>query len=402
MPEQLTVAARAAWALALMAVGIRIATLIQMLPSLPRAVEISERPALTVISWSLAIAAAVITSGWCLLRHRPLPPSWFAIDAGLAVLLLLTGPFTVPQDHLIGSWVGFQSANALAVMLSGSAVRDARIWWAAVVSLPVSQIVFVWSAIDSSNWTTALGNVLTLILLAPVARVGTSSVQRIAADADEAKAEAAHLAREGEERRARLAMHNGTAVMRLLAEPDLDEETHRRLQEQAVIEVRRMRTYLTGDADRSVAPATHPDGVSLVDLVARVSRGFPDLAPVTALDLAQGVRITEHERRALDVALASLLHNVRQHAGATRVVLHADHEPTTHEWVLTVHDDGIGFAADPATYGVGLGQLVISELAEHRIETEVESLAGLGTTITLRGHDRHAARSASAQHQGEA
>lgn len=60
-------------------------------------------------------------------------------------------------------------------------------------------------------------------------------------------------------------------------------------------------------------------------------------------------------------ALRSILINVRQHANATRVVLHAEELEDTPGWAVTVHDDGVGFDTRETTYGVGIRTLDLDQ-----------------------------------------
>ena len=89
------------------------------------------------------------------------------------------------------------------------------------------------------------------------------------------------------------------------------------------------------------------------------------------------------ERHDLATAVRSVLINVRQHAAASRVVVHAEEWEDAEGWTVTVHDDGRGFEPAATTLGVGLRELGIDQLARHAIDTRIESHPGLGTTVTF-------------------
>jgi hypothetical protein len=48
-----------------------------------------------------------------------------------------------------------------------------------------------------------------------------------------------------------------------------------------------------------------------------------------------------------------------------------------------VHDDGVGFDPDHTTFGVGIRTLTLDQLSPHGIETTIDSVPGIGTTVTL-------------------
>lgn len=377
-------------ALSLLIVGIRLGTLLQMAPSLAPGVAVSPRPGLYLASWIVAAAAAIAISVLALVRRGPLGRAVFAADVLLAVVLLLLGGLCVPTDQRIGTWIGFQPGNALGALLSGALVRGLGLWLAGLVVVVVADVAFRWPQASSDNASTVIGNVLTYVVLVSVSRVVTAYMRRVALDGDAARAEAAALARRDEERRAQIALHNGAAIMRLLADPDLDDGVRRAVRQEAEREAHRMRSYLLGrrhdldggDGDRE-----------LVALIHATTARFSDLPLHTAVDLAVGVRVDGAVAAALDHALAALLLNVRDHAGATRVVVHADADaeadagptPDGPRWTVTVHDHGRGFDADRATWGVGLREVVHAQLTDLGVDVVITSRPGHGSTAVLTG-----------------
>lgn len=372
-------------ALSLLVVGIRLGTLLQMAPSLAPGVAVSQRPGLYLASWIAAAAAAVVISVLALVRQGPLGRAVFAADVVLAVVLLLLGGLCVPTDQRIGTWIGFQPGNALGALLSGALVRGLGLWVAGLAVVVVADVAFRWAQASSDNASTVIGNVLTYVVLVSVSRVVTTYMRRVAADGDAARAEAAALARRDEERRAQIALHNGAAIMRLLADPDLDDGVRRAVRQEAEREARRMRSYLLGrqpDLD-----GDDGDERALVALVLATTARFSDLPLHAALDLAEGVRVDGAVGAALDHALAALLLNVRDHSGASTVVVHADAEATPDgaRWTVTVHDDGRGFDTDRSRWGVGLREVVHAQLTELGVDVEITSRPGHGSTAVLTG-----------------
>ncbi|WP_137292031.1 sensor histidine kinase [Nocardioides dongxiaopingii] len=383
-----TTVAGAETAVILLLIGTRLGMLVQGLPSLVGGVSSSPAPFVYVVCWGAAATAATAVSVASFLRGRALPDRVQVADIALAATLLLLGPWTVTEEHRIGTWEGFQPGYALSVVMSIAVMRRSGLWWAGLTAIVLSQICYVASAFDTVSFSTTLGNLFTVVILGAVGRVSVQYLRRVAEDADDARARASELARLQEEQRAQVAIHNGAAVMHLLGEPDLDDVTRDRLLEQAQYEATRMRAYLRG-GPRTDLGGTGDDSApqALADAVSRTCRTFDDLVIEVALDLGQGVLVDPAVAAAVQNALTSLLLNVRVHAGARLVVVHLDagdaFPPTG--WVLSVHDDGCGFDLDDVALGVGLREVVHGELGRHGVEVRLESARGAGTTVTLSG-----------------
>ena len=376
---------RAERAAGLAVAGLRIATFAQMVPSVVTAVEVSDRPALTGLTWALATVAVAVTSTLALVRRRPPGARWATVDVGLATGSLLLGLLTVPVEYRTGSWVGFQSAYSLSVACSLLGVRHRGQWMALLGVLVIARAVYLLPAVAAGTGVpTMVGELLTLLGLAPLTWAGTGVVYRIAEDADRAREYAARLARQSEERRARAAIHNGAALLKMLVDQASDDPTDSRTPSQvwvqAASELNRMRAYLAGQGGPGAPEGAEP--TDLAELVEAVAAEFVDLPLDVVADLARGVALRGLEAD-LATALRSLLINVRQHAGATRVVLHAEELEAGGGWAVTLHDDGEGFDPATTTFGVGVGSLVVDALAAHGVVAVVDSVPGLGTTVTI-------------------
>lgn len=381
-PQDAATLPRAERAIGFFVAGIRVATLAQMLPSVIAALDATEHRALAALSWAVACVMTLATATLCVVRRRPPGPAWATLDTLVAVGLLLVGMVTVPVELRTGNWVGFQSAYSLSVAASLVGVRDVRIWGTLLGMLVVARTVYVLPIIaTSADVPTVVGELFTMLGLAPLAWAGVGAVLRIAADADESRAYAARLARADEERKARAAIHNGTALMKILVEQGepgaLDSRTPSQVWVQAATELNRMRAYLAGGPG-SAGNEPH----DLAELVENVATEFTDLPLDVVPDLARGTTLGS-EATDVATALRSILINVRQHAAASRVVLHAEELEDAPGWAVTVHDDGIGFDPEHTTYGVGIRTLTLDQLGHHGIETTIDSVPGIGTTVTL-------------------
>ena len=373
---------RAERAIGLFVAGLRLATLAQMLPSLVAALDQGEHRALTALAWAVASAMALATAAVCVVRRRPPGTAWACLDTAVAVGLLLVGLVTVPVELRTGSWIGFQSAYSLSVACSLVGVRDVRIWGTLVGALVAARAVYVLPIISTAaDVPTVVGELFTMLGLAPLAWFGVGTVLRIAQDADESRAYAARLAREDEERKARAAIHNGTALMKILVDQGapgaVASRTPSQLRVPAAPALDRMRAYLAGGPGQ-----TGEEPHDLAELVENIATEFTDLPLDVVPDLARGTTLGA-EATDLATALRSILINVRQHANATRVVLHAEELEDTPGWAVTVHDDGVGFDTRETTYGVGIRTLTLDQLSPHGIETTIDSVPGVGTTVTL-------------------
>ena len=377
-------------AVALLIMGVRLGTLVQMVPGLVQGVSISPRPGLYAVCWGAAAASSLVVSFVVFRRGGPLSRGGFTLDLSLAIALMLLGSLTVTDAFLVGSWIAPFPAHLLSVLCAGAAVLMPRWQWVCgVAAACAASFVFAAPAWDADTATTIVANVLTLVVLSSVGRLILGYFRRVAEDGDLARAEATELGRREEERRAQLAIHNGAAVIRMLSDPTLDEETRTFLQKEAQLESARMRSYLQGRGASELVPSSSDRAVALRSVLSATCDRFLDLPLQLNVDLAEGAHLDAGQAGALDQALASLLLNVRDHADAESVVVHADAPPPAdgepETWVVTLHDDGVGFEVSSATMGVGLRQVVVGEMRRRGMDVRISSTPGVGTTVTLTG-----------------
>lgn len=377
-----TTAAGAETAVVILVVGLRVGTLVQMAPSAASGVAASPSPTLYALTWALA---AVTSIGVCVrvLRSRAAPDGGLvAVDVAVGLALLVAGTVTVVPEARLGTWEGFQPAYALSVLLSASAVHRGAAWFGALAVVMTGCVMYLEDALPVVGLPSVAGHLLTYVVLGVVGRGAVLYVRRMAEDADRVRLLAAELARRDEERRAQAVMHNGAAVMSLLAQPDLTPELRTHLLQQAGAEAVHLRTYLRGGPGRGGAP-----GSSLPEALAASCAQFPDLPVEHALELATPVTLPVEHQSALQRALTSMLLNVRAHADARLVVvdLEVSGPDGQQTWLLTVHDDGRGFEVGPGSFGVGLGHLVVGELSRLGMAVDITSRPGEGTTIRVEG-----------------
>ncbi|NYJ02415.1 signal transduction histidine kinase [Nocardioides thalensis] len=360
--------------------AVRVGTLVQMAPSLGAAFAETERPALTAVTWVVAATMLLTVAAAALVRRRPTGTRVALLDVGVALALLVAGSWTVPEADRMGTWVGFQLGYALCVSFGLIGVQARWVWLLLLAALAVAEAAYLAPTVEGwADLAAVAGNVLTIAVLGPLSWFGARLITRIASDADEARRLAAAAAQAEEERRARLAIHNGTAVMRLMVESGVGDRHGLRTQAEA--ELNRMRAYLTG------APAPTTDPTTLAALVTAAGAEFDDLPITVVADLAQDTVLPRELADDLAAALRSLLLNVRQHSGAGRVVLHAEEQEDPPGWEVSLHDDGSGFETTRTPYGVGLREVVVEQLARSGVTTTIDSVPGVGTTVTLVGQE---------------
>ncbi|MGL4173953.1 MAG: hypothetical protein ACRCTR_07770 [Actinomycetota bacterium] len=383
-PTTASIEAASAWCIA----AIRLGTVIQMAPALSTGWSVSQRPALFASLWAFAVTASLALSVVSVVRRLMPGPTLAFFDVLMAVLLLIIGGASVPDSYLIGSWVGWFPGYAISIVISISALRNLRQWAASLLAVIVAYAFYVWPVLDSTTFTTVVGNALTYLVLGVVIRLMYGFIRKIGVQADVAMATVASLTRIEEERRARLAFHDATTVMQLLADPTLPEDARKHVQEQAGTEYQRMRAYLRGNEPvNKQLPHDPRNGAQrfLPETIGLAAAAFRDLNLTLTLDLVEHVVIDEGPATALGNALTTVLHNVRRHACATSVVIHADIADHSNEWTLTVRDDGKGFDTTSTPLGFGLAEQVHGELGRWKMSAQVTSLPDLGTMVSMSG-----------------
>ena len=134
----------------------------------------------------------------------------------------------------------------------------------------------------------------------------------------------------------------------------------------------------------AIVRGTEPASSNLSAELLRLREQFTDLPLVMNIDDINADLPPQAAYRIRE-AVRSALQNVRLYAHATEVVVYASLDDTS--WVVSVHDDGVGF--EPGTRrGVGLGEVVVKALEEIGARVEVKSSIGAGTLVELSGDHR--------------
>jgi signal transduction histidine kinase len=179
--------------------------------------------------------------------------------------------------------------------------------------------------------------------------------------------------------RYQLTVHDASSVLRLLSDTETPAAALPSLRRQGHREANRLRRYLRGRTSHSVDSAERTLGGMLSTAMA----GFDDLPLEPAIDLGAQVVLAERVWTATARAVATVLHNVRLHADASQVVVHADTDGRS--WEVVVSDDGIGFDQSTQALGFGLGTQVQRTLEELGISVTIASAPGRGTSVTIVG-----------------
>ena len=377
--------------------GIRFVDLAQLAIALPVSLRHSTHPTVFAVVLAGFVAESVLLAVVLIRSGRYTNRRWGVVDASAGVSALLLQPaFTAPGD-VTGDWTAWAFACTLSTAVgTGIVFGRRREFGLVVVSLAVSYLGTALLRVPmGSVRATVLGNTLAYPGFALLARFLLGYLRRLAADAEDARDRAATAAavaaRLREVERQRLLLHDNISVLRLLADPDLPDELGEPLRSQAATLSNRVRAFLddsrsgahAGDMDTTAASC--PQLRALVHVVREALAGFEDLPVEPSLDLAEGVLVTGPAAEAFSLAVATVLANIRVHARARAVVVHADANEEEGEWEVTIADDGRGFDPAATPTGFGLRIQVEQNLAGHGISAHVHSAPDEGTRVTLRG-----------------
>ncbi|WP_409484216.1 sensor histidine kinase [Arsenicicoccus dermatophilus] len=348
--------------------------------------------ALVVVTFGVTLA---LTVRLLVLRLMPARPCWItdALVVALAVLGLgLVTPPADPRDPGVGLlWAAGLCGNACTTV--GLWARRRLDLLGAVVM--IGTYLLVAFGLNKAPAPLVLSNAAMWAGFTCATWVVASNWRALAREADTLRAVAVReAARAGELAaldRARLVVHDPAAILRMIADPDTPPESFSALRQQAATEAVRLRSFMS-DTRTVPAPATvdpaydgcpGPGDPTLAGAVRAGVEGFADLPIELAVDLAEGVVLAPPVAEALTQAVATCLHNVREHAGAALVVVHAD--ACRGGWEVTVRDDGRGFDVDRVVPGHGLRALVRDNLAAQGVRAHVASAPGEGCTVTMTG-----------------
>lgn len=341
------------------------------------------QPPLAYGSITLLVLATAMAMIFSCARTLCIPARpWGWIDLGLAPTAILVCALTLPNEYLLGDWEAWAPANAMAaVSTAGAWLRSVKL--TALVSLTIGAIyctTILAVGVDSPGSIAA--NTLSYPLFGVTAAVFAGYWRRLARESDALRDQAVRMAQRVEVDRAQMLVHDATGILRRLGDDGTPGEQIPALRRQASEESKRLRNYLTNAAalegDDEVT-----DGVALHDLINWAIPGFDDLPLEVSTDLARDVTLQEQDALTLQRAVSTLLHNVRNHAAASQVVVHAD--SAGGRWEVVVADDGTGFNPDITSRGFGLREQVFAALCLRGMSVDLESTCGQGTVVTITG-----------------
>ena len=306
---------------------------------------------------------------------------WSAADVVVSASALIIQAHLIAPEWMVGSWIGW--APGLVTCTSATlGVLVPSLAWVTFGSafLMVTYLVTLTTIGHSPVPTVGINGVMYVgftLLLYVLSRYWRALAQR--SDADRAAAVAATKAAELD--RYRLLVHDPATVLRMLGNPDTPAQLLPALREQALAEASRMRAYLDDRPETSTTPET----TTLECATQAALSSFPDLPIESSTLLARDVQLDEADALAIQRALTTLLHNVRLHARASQVVVHAD--AFDGQWELSVSDDGIGFALTESGLGYGLGEQVVESMRRIGAHVDISSAPGEGTRVVITAPD---------------
>jgi signal transduction histidine kinase len=376
--------ARAERAIVMAVFAVRATFVVQLVVSLAHSAGRAERPMLfTGLAVAMVLESALLVA--VAIRRRELTRRVAFADVAFIVLMLLAEPlYSRPADR-VGTWVawGFGAAAAGALTAGVGPRRLRETVFSALAMVSAYLVVSLPAATRTGLTWTALTNSLALVGFAVGSWLTARLVRDLARAADEARAEAAEAARRAAVERQRVLLHDQATVLSLLSRSGLPPETESALRHQAARGSRQIRAFLAHEDAPAVRLALGGYSLPLAAVLAAVADEFADLPLTLNVDLAGQVNVSPAMAQALAPAVRTLLHNVRRHAAATTVTVHAD-ELSDGSWEVTVQDDGVGF--DPAhAFGYGLRVQAGSRLREAGMSVAVESAPGEGTWVTIVG-----------------
>lgn len=375
-----TTAAGAERAVVIAFVLLRVGTLVEILPAAPHGLGRASTRSLDAVLMCVALVESLALCAVAV-RRRRYPAGWWAWgDVLVAMAVMVTEPWYLRSDDWVGTWTAWGGALSVNAVF-GAAIGFPSRWQTILATCGVAAAYATPSVVLShAHAPTAFSNLVGYAVFAVAARSSATFIRRLGHDADLAREQAAVSAALAERDRHRLLLHDHATILRLLSEPGLEPALVEALRRQAALGAARVRNFLD-----------HPDGATsgtpgtLAALVRHAGEEFSDLPIDYAVDLATDVPVPARVAGAVREALATVLHNVRTHAAAGHVVVHADAPPGQGCWEVSVRDDGRGFDQFRRPLGFGLRIQVSQALAEVGVESQIRSAPGAGTVVLLRG-----------------
>jgi signal transduction histidine kinase len=374
-----TTAAGVELAIVVVFLGIRVLNLVQLGVAAVWGLPLSTRPWLDAACMAVFAATSTFIGIIVARRGQYRDSRLVVLDiAVVSIIALLQADFAT-IDGRINSWGGWAFPAAISAV-AGAGIALRKVLSLAIAVTVVSACYLSTTLADAatpSQRLTVIVNSLAFVAFGAVTIVSARFLRRLGADSDSARAAAAAAARTAELDRHRLLLHDQETVLRLLSQPELDPALVALLQKQAASGASRIRSFLSG------AAMPDPGDGTLGGSVRSAAAQFTDLPLTISTDLADDVALAAEAASPLGQAIVTLLHNVRQHAEATSVVVHAAGDDQD-GWEVSVHDNGRGFDPASTPTGFGLSKQVHGALAPYNIAAHITANVGDGTLVVLR------------------
>ncbi|WP_153506217.1 sensor histidine kinase [Cumulibacter manganitolerans] len=334
-----------------------------------------ELPALILVAAICIETAAIL---WLLYARRSQPP-WqlVVLDYVLALVVASSALWLHLTDSRL-PWYLILLVSSAALL----AVRPIKQLLLGVLLVPLA-VLYSLGRFHDRAWTdprTIVVGFLSGVLLFMVIPMVINHALSLTRDLDRSRDENAVLiaaAAVANERAAqRVLLHDTSGLLAMLANTT-DPALIDILRERARSMSREMRDALY-DATSHAKPAK-----SLPEVLSGVAREFNDLPIEQNTLMAKNVQLTSESAGTIWSALRTILDNVRTHAHASLVTVHASADRG--RWEVSVRDDGVGFDPDTTPKGFGLTDQVEAQCALVGITTRIDSAPGEGTVVVLRG-----------------
>ncbi len=369
--------------LALVAIflSIRVTDLVQLAISAPQGLEHSSRPSLDAAMMAL-FAGETLVLAVAIIRARCFFSTfWASVELFTGAAILLSQALFTTNADRVGTWVAWGFAIGVGTAVAVGIGYPHR--WQTILGVALLiccyVVVSLPAGLAGGTAATVWSNAFAFIGFGIFARGAAGYLRRLGRDADTARKLAADAAAEAMFNRQRHLLHDQAGVLRQLGRPPADPRVEDLLRARAATAALQIRQWLIATPTLELQEPT-----TLIGIVQRVIEDAEDLAITASLDLAAGVTLDAETAEAVRSALSTVLDNVREHAHANEVVIHADLDPTG-RWELSIRDDGVGFRHDWNNVGFGLGSQVKGNLERVGVQVEVQTAIGQGTCVVIGG-----------------
>lgn len=358
----------------------RVAALGKAIADSPTVVGTSALPtAVWILLGAVLLESCVLLAA--LVRSRGLPPrSLVLVDVALSAVVALSPIAQGVSDSAPQLPWHFALVFTTVCLI---AFRFASTFWTVSLVLGLSSVYLVgrhWHSDWSSPAVTVASSFTVLMVFAVGAAFSGHLVdlaRRMEALSETNAKLAARAAVANERATQRVFLHDTAGLLAMIAnttDPDLGAV----LRDRARATSKELRAYVYSERQTEAGPSR-----SLHEILERIAGEFRDLPIEQNTLLAKNVFLTGDTIQAVESAMRTLLDNIRVHANAHTVIIHA--RSTGAGWELTVRDDGVGFDLERTKKGFGLRDQVESQCALVGVSVRISSRPGEGTEVRLNG-----------------